>query len=243
MVDKQDGTGGADAAGGTAKPGAAAKPAPAAETGGLPSLQPPRPKRDSGLWPVWVIAATGLLIALLMFFNLRSAERALRATGSQAEKAATLQSNAWATLFAGLTFTGFAAVYLLALLRQNQSLRTACGERAREVQFLVDQRVRLERELGKVRADLDRRVNERTQELADSNKFMLTEISDRKRAEALLAAEKERLMTMLRSIGDGVIATDADGFITLMNRVAEELTGWKHDEGVKKPLYDVFRVV
>lgn len=209
----------------------------------LPPIQAPTSKRDSGMWPVWVILATGALITASVFFNLRFAETALRDFEHQEARISTLQNTSWATLFAGLTFTGFAALFVAALLRQNVALRTAHQERGRDLQGLVDQRVRLERELARTKIDLDRRVQERTQELADSNKFMLTEITDRKRAEALLAAEKERLMTMLRSIGDGVIATDADGYITLMNRVAEELTAWKQDEGLKKPLYDVFRVV
>ena len=219
------------------------KAEPPASSDALPQLQKPPARRVSGAWPVWVILGTGALITASVFFNLRFAESALRELHGQTAKAATLENTSWATLFAGLTFTGFAALFVSALLRQNQALRDAHQERTRELQMQVDHRVRLERELAKTRTDLDRRVQERTQELADSNKFMLTEITDRKRAEALLAAEKERLMTMLRSIGDGVIATDSDGYIALMNRVAEELTGWKQEEGLRKSLYDVFRVV
>jgi len=54
-------------------------------------------------------------------------------------------------------------------------------------------------------------------------------------------AQGERLQATLTSIGDGVIVTDADGLITLMNPVAERLTGWKLDEASGKPLADVFR--
>jgi len=60
------------------------------------------------------------------------------------------------------------------------------------------------------------------------------------KAELALHTEKEQLFVTLQSIGDAVIATDLSGNITLMNKVAEELTGWKFEEVRNKPLTDVF---
>jgi PAS domain S-box-containing protein len=54
---------------------------------------------------------------------------------------------------------------------------------------------------------------------------------------------EERLLVTLRSIGDGVITTDIDGRIVLMNRVAEDLTGWSLQEAAGKPLTEVFRII
>ena len=45
--------------------------------------------------------------------------------------------------------------------------------------------------------------------------------------EKKLKEREEWLSTILESIGDAVIATDAKGCVTLMNPVAESLTGWK----------------
>nr|HID57889.1 PAS domain S-box protein [Desulfobacterales bacterium] len=71
----------------------------------------------------------------------------------------------------------------------------------------------------------------------------LSDITWRKEIEAALAAEKDRLAVTLRSIGDGVICTDAAGRVVLMNSVAEELTGWSEEEAVGKQLNDVFYII
>ncbi|GAW66368.1 histidine kinase [Geoanaerobacter pelophilus] len=50
------------------------------------------------------------------------------------------------------------------------------------------------------------------------------------RAEQRLIAEQERLSVTLQSIGDGVIATDIESRIVLVNHVAELMTGWTESE-------------
>jgi PAS domain S-box-containing protein len=72
---------------------------------------------------------------------------------------------------------------------------------------------------------------------------IISDITRRKQAEEAVAAEKERLAVTLRSIGDAVIATDVHGTIVLMNRVAEDLTGWQLSKAIGKPLSDVFNVI
>ena len=62
-------------------------------------------------------------------------------------------------------------------------------------------------------------------------------------AEKELREQKDWLHTTLTSIGDAVIATDAEGLITLMNPVAEKLTGWSLKEAHGKPLAHVFCIV
>ncbi|NLO90591.1 MAG: PAS domain S-box protein [Elusimicrobia bacterium] len=69
------------------------------------------------------------------------------------------------------------------------------------------------------------------------------DITERHRAEQALAEEKERLYVTLHSIGDAVIAVDAQGRVQLMNKVAEGLTGWSEAYASGRPLPEVFRII
>jgi len=51
---------------------------------------------------------------------------------------------------------------------------------------------------------------------------------------------RDWLQTTLASIGDAVITTDGDGKITLLNAVAEQLTGWRNEEAAGKPIDRLF---
>jgi PAS domain S-box-containing protein len=72
---------------------------------------------------------------------------------------------------------------------------------------------------------------------------MVRDISQRKDAEQTIAEEQERLAVTLRSIGDGVITTDISGNVTMLNIVAEKLTGWSQKDASGKPLSEIFRIV
>ncbi len=68
------------------------------------------------------------------------------------------------------------------------------------------------------------------------------DISERKNAEVRIRESEEYLRTMLDSIGDAVIATNLDGTIERMNPVAQKLTGWSIEEGLGRPLEEVFAI-
>ncbi len=70
-----------------------------------------------------------------------------------------------------------------------------------------------------------------------------TDITDRKRAEDALFAEKERALVTLNSIGDAVITTDQHGMINFLNPIAEQLLGWRNDEVKGTPLDDILYLV
>jgi PAS domain S-box-containing protein len=63
------------------------------------------------------------------------------------------------------------------------------------------------------------------------------------KANATLQESEEKLAVTLDSIGDGVIATDAEGRLTLLNPVAEELTGWTQAEAAGRTVDEVFNII
>ncbi len=61
--------------------------------------------------------------------------------------------------------------------------------------------------------------------------------------ESKLKESESWLSTILKSIGDAVVVTDAEGNIQFINDVAQFLTGWKHEDAIGKSLADIFNIV
>lgn len=61
-------------------------------------------------------------------------------------------------------------------------------------------------------------------------------------ADAELRASQDRLSTILYSTGDAMMVTDTEQRITLLNRMAERLTGWTEAEALGRPVAQVFRI-
>jgi PAS domain S-box-containing protein len=77
--------------------------------------------------------------------------------------------------------------------------------------------------------------------------FIVFEIARRAKVEAALAdaknkAENDRDLvgTTLASIGDAVIAIDAEGKVTFLNTMAQRLTGWSQEDAAGRTMSDVF---
>jgi len=66
---------------------------------------------------------------------------------------------------------------------------------------------------------------------------------ERKRYEAQIAAEKDRLAATLRSIGEGFITIDQDGRIIILNSIAERLIGVAQEQAIGRPLGDIFQLL
>ncbi|MEH2372987.1 EAL domain-containing protein [Nostoc sp.] len=62
------------------------------------------------------------------------------------------------------------------------------------------------------------------------------------RIETKLKQSEQWLNTVLKSIGDAVITSDAFGAVTFMNPVAEVMTGWKYSDAFGKEATEVFNI-
>ncbi len=71
---------------------------------------------------------------------------------------------------------------------------------------------------------------------------IIRDISEQKKIEENLSSEKERLAITLKSIADGVIVTDNDYKILLMNKSAEEITGYKSNEATGKNINQIYKI-
>lgn len=61
--------------------------------------------------------------------------------------------------------------------------------------------------------------------------------------ESKLRAIVERQSITLQAVGDGIIATNAQGLVELLNPVAETLTGWHREEACGRPLAEIFHII
>ena len=69
------------------------------------------------------------------------------------------------------------------------------------------------------------------------------DVSDQRRLARERSEQQELFRVTLKSIGDGVITTDAQSRVRWMNAIAERLTGWSTNEAVGLPLATVFHLL
>jgi two-component system, NtrC family, sensor kinase len=68
-------------------------------------------------------------------------------------------------------------------------------------------------------------------------------LSSLEETQTLLRSNEARFLTTLQSIGEGLISTDTQCRVALMNARAEQLTGWSTEEAAGRPIAEVLHLV
>jgi PAS domain S-box-containing protein len=98
------------------------------------------------------------------------------------------------------------------------------------------QEARLRSEQKRVASELDRRVAQRTTELAAANEELRKEIANRKHAEDHLRSSEEEHRVIVETANDAVVSMDETGAILLANPATSRIFGYEPVEIVGKPL-------
>lgn len=83
-------------------------------------------------------------------------------------------------------------------------------------------------------------VHEETRHLLAAQEASNQQLRD---TNASLQVSEEKFAVTLNSIGDAVIATDAQARVTLLNPLAQQLTGWTLAQAAGRPVSEVFHIV
>ncbi len=92
----------------------------------------------------------------------------------------------------------------------------------------ISTRILAERELHELNLELERRVGQRTQELADSNQRLTAEIAERKSLEDQLHMKA----AALEAAANSIVITDVTGTIVWVNSAFTRLTGYNAAEAI-----------
>jgi PAS domain S-box-containing protein len=98
------------------------------------------------------------------------------------------------------------------------------------------QEARLRSEQKGVASELDRRVAQRTAELAAANEELRREVAERKRAEEDLRSNEEKHRLVVETASDAVISMDDNGTIQFANPASAIIFGYDPTELIGRPL-------
>ncbi len=94
--------------------------------------------------------------------------------------------------------------------------------------------------LQKSHKEMEKRVKERTADLATTNEKLKREIVDHKQAEEALRKSEEKYKELAECISDVFFAMDKDLKYTYWNKASEKLTGIAAKEAIGKSLHELF---
>ncbi|GGP27341.1 sensor domain-containing diguanylate cyclase [Silvimonas amylolytica] len=103
----------------------------------------------------------------------------------------------------------------------------------------ITQRKQMENELLTLQAELEQRVETRTQELSTALIQLREEMDLREAMQHSLHLEKERFRLTLANAADAFIELDPQGAVTAWNQAAEQILGWTREEVLHRPAQDL----
>jgi len=109
-----------------------------------------------------------------------------------------------------------------------------------EIQKLQKEKLAL---LNEAKVDLERKVEERTKSLRNAQEATLNVLDDVEDEKHKASQERDKVNTILQSIGDGVFVIDTNYRITLFNHVAEQISGFSAKEAINKKYEKVLRFI
>jgi PAS domain S-box-containing protein len=97
------------------------------------------------------------------------------------------------------------------------------------------QQSELYKQLQQLNAELELRVQQRTEELATANTCLRAEITERQRTEAALRHTNQTLQALITASPRAIFTQDLDGHVKIWNPAAERMFGWHEAEVIDHP--------
>ena len=118
------------------------------------------------------------------------------------------------------------------LLERGDVIRDKNNKPIRMLGMVLDitNKKEIEKKLKNRKDELEKMVKNKTSELEDSNKKLLEEIAERKRAEEYSNRTKQNLRNIIDSASEIIISFDMNNRVSIWNKTAEILTGYKEIE-------------
>lgn len=139
------------------------------------------------------------------------------------------------------------------LVRRDLELRRVNDELDEKIKKLEEDEMRLHemneileirlkartRQLTETICDLDRQVEERTQNIEDSKAALSDALEEVKREKSLAEEEKEKTLAVIRNFADGLLVFNNNNELTIVNQEAERLLKVKKDDIIGRSLTDL----
>ncbi len=97
------------------------------------------------------------------------------------------------------------------------------------------QQSELYQQLQQLNAELEQRVQQRTEELARANVALRAEIAERQRTEVELRHTNHTLKTLISASPRAIFTLDIEGYVKIWNPAAEQMFGWTEAEVINHP--------